>query len=86
MQYVTFTGSKLIRNNSTLWKGHHLYAGSGDSIVEIYDGLDDTGILVATIKIKNNEHDDHVHVGVPFNTGIYAKLVSGTVTGSIFVE
>ena len=86
MQYVTFAASKVIRNNSALWRGHHLYASSGDSVVEIYDGVSDAGVLVATIKIKNGEHDDHVHSGIPLNTGVYAKLVSGTVTGSIFVE
>ncbi len=86
MQYVTMNSSKLIRNNAALWKGHHLYASSGDSVVEMYDGIDDTGIKVCTIKIKNNEHDDHVFVGIPFNNGVYVKVVSGSVSGSIFVE
>jgi len=86
MQYVTISSSKLIRNSAALWKGHHLYASSGDSVVEMYDGIDDTGIKVCTIKIKNNEHDDHFFSGVAFNRGVYAKVVSGTVSGSIFVE
>lgn len=86
MQYVTMSSSKLIRNKAALWKGHHLYADSGDSVVEMYDGTDDTGIKVCTIKIKNHEHDDHVFVGIPFNNGIYVKVVSGVVSGSIFVE
>lgn len=86
MQYVTFTGSKVIRNSGALWKGHLLHAASGDSVVEIYDGLSDAGVLVATIKIKNGEHDEHVHSGIPLDVGIYAKLVSGSVTGSFLVE
>jgi hypothetical protein len=86
MQYVTIDSSKLIRNSSALWKGHHLVAASGDSVIEMYDGLDDTGIKVCTIKIKNNEHDDHFFSGVAFNRGVYVKIVSGSVSGSIFVE
>lgn len=88
MQYVIVTGStgKVIRNDSAIWKGHHLFAPSGAAEVQLYDGLSDSGIHVLTIHIKNGEHDDHVHDGVPFDSGIYYKVVSGTVTGSIFVE
>lgn len=86
MQYVTISSSKLIRNHAALWKGHHLYASSGDAVVEMYDGLDDTGIKVCTIKVKNHEHDDHFFSGVAFNDGVYVKIVSGSVSGSIFVE
>lgn len=88
MQYVNVDGSsgKVIRNSAALWKGHHLFAPSGAAEVQLYDNLTGTGTPVLTIHIKNGEHDDHVHSGVPFNNGIYYKVVSGTVTGSIFVE
>ncbi len=88
MQYVIITGSstKVIRNKAAIWKGHHLFAPSGAAEVQLYDGTSDSGTHVLTIHVKNGEHDDHVHEGVPFNAGVFYKVVSGTVTGSIFVD
>jgi hypothetical protein len=88
MQYVIVTGSsgKVIRSQRAKWKGHHLFAPSGAAEVQLFDGTSDAGVHVLTIHVKNGEHDDHVHEGVAFNAGIYYKVVSGSVTGSIFVE
>lgn len=89
MQYVVITGDsgRLIRNSAALFHGYNISANSGDTIVEFYDGVDDSGVLVFEFHIKNGSHADMVvESGVPFNNGIYYKLVSGSATGSVFAS
>ncbi len=87
MQYVNVTSSSLVRNSRALLIGFHLAAGGSATVVEIVDGLDNSGPTVIKIYIAANTHEDFtIGEGIPFNTGVYFDVVSGSASGSIFVE
>lgn len=87
MQYVTAEASKLVRNSAALVVGLHISAGSGATVVELFDGLNDSGVSVLKLYIADDTHENFsIGEGIPFNTGVYYKVVSGTAAGSIFVE
>jgi len=85
MQYVTFTGDKVIRGSAALVKGFSIGAAAA-SVVNIYDGTSASGTLVFNLEIPQNETSMFYSDGVPFNAGVYVDVVSGSVIGSVFVE
>jgi hypothetical protein len=87
MQYVNVTSSGLVRGSRTLLMGFHLASGNTDTVVEIVDGLDSSGDTVIKLYIPADTHEDFsIGEGIPFDVGIYFDVVSGSATGSIFVE
>ncbi len=85
MQYIIFTSDKLIRNSAALVKGFSIGA-SAASVVNIYDGSDSSGNLVFNLEIPQNETSMFYSDGIPFNSGVYVDVVSGSIKGSVFVE
>lgn len=85
MQYVVFTADKLVRNSAALVKGFSIGA-SAASVVNIYDGTSSSGVLVFNLEIPQNETSLFFADGIPFNSGVYVDVVSGSVKGSVFVE
>lgn len=86
MQYVVFNDSKLISNIPAIFSGYHVTADMEDTIVNIHDGIDNTGPLVFHIDIKSREDQSTPWVDVPFNTGIYVDVVAGSALGNILVS
>lgn len=85
MQYVTFTADKIVRNSATLVKGFSIGASSA-SVVNIYDGTSSSGALVFNLEIPQHETSMFYSDGIPFNSGVFIDVVSGSVIGSVFVE
>lgn len=85
MQYVVFTADKLIRSFPAKIKGFSIGA-SAASVVNIYDGTSNSGVLVFNLEIPQNETLMFSNEGVLFSAGVYVDVVSGSVKGSVFVE
>jgi hypothetical protein len=81
MNYVTFTASNLARPDRVIVEGV-VIAATTDAVVNIIDGLDDTGDVVIPLAAKAGDTAGFA-VSVAFNEGVYVDVVSGTVTGTV---
>ena len=86
MQYVTFDQSKLISPFPAIFSGYHVAPDLTDTIVNIHDGIDNTGPIVFHIDLQDREDQSTPWIDVPFNTGIYVDVVYGVAKGCILVS
>lgn len=85
MQYVNFNASKIIRFDGAVVHGYVVTATVA-AVVNIIDGTSASGTVVMPLAIPVNTTVSLNGFGIPFDTGVYVQVVSGTVTGSVFVE
>ena len=86
MQYVAFSESKVISRLPAIFNGYHVAPDLDDTVVNIHDGIDNTGPLVFHIDLKNKEDQSTPWIDVPFNKGVYLDIVSGTAVGNIIIS
>ena len=79
MQYVTFTGDKLIRGESARVFGWSISNNTGTAIVvHIHDGIDGSGPIVMRVNVAANDSKTFSSLPVPFDTGVFVDLATGT--------
>ena len=63
------------------------YTGTADATFELYDGQDDTGDLLATISLVNNEstRDYLTEPWLPAEAGVHLRMISGEIVGSLWL-
>lgn len=87
---VAMTGAdQLIVTGDCVFMGLSLMdENAGQVKVQVYDGLDDTGVhlLQMNINAGGNDHDWFGPNGIKCDTGLFLKVYSGTATGSIFYK
>jgi hypothetical protein len=87
MQYVTFTASQNIRTiRSTVYGWNISNNGGGANVIHIHDSIDGSGPIVFRVTMNAGETKAFAIAPVPFNTGVYAEVVSGSAIGTLFVE
>jgi len=87
MQYKIFpTGSTIINSERAIVHGFNIRA-TATAVVNVYDNIAATGDPVFKINVSTTESVSYDSFkGIPFNTGIFVEVASGTATGSIFFE
>lgn len=79
------TASTIVKSTSTDVYGYSFKA-TAESEVILRDGEDATGTGVIFIYLLEGQSVvNYLDHGVPFQKGVYAHVVSGTVTGSVWV-
>jgi len=87
MQYTSFTNADtLVSGGRAIVHGFAIRASAG-AVVNIHDSSDTSGVPVFTLAIATGATELYDSAkGVPFNAGIYIKVLSGTAVGTIFWE
>jgi len=80
-QWTRATASKLVRTGQGLLNGL-LCAQSSSMVISIYDGVDDTGVLL--VNQMTLAAATPYPVPALVNTGIYVKLISGSGDITVF--
>lgn len=86
---VELTGSsQVIHTGDCIFMGLSIMDEAAGSIkVQVYDGVDDTGVHLLQLNINSggNDHDWFGPNGIKCNTGVYLKVYSGTPEGACFI-
>lgn len=87
---IALTGAnQVVHTGDCILMGISIMDEAAGSIkVQVYDGVDDTGIHLLQLNINSghNDHDWFGPNGIKCNTGIYLKVYSGTPEGAIFIS
>lgn len=62
--------------------------GAGSAQVDLYDGCDNTGTLIATLVLVQGQHISFEHHGIAFVYGLYADITGAgadAVRGSVYL-
>lgn len=86
MQYKTFTTDTVVKTERAVVMGYHVAGAANNTIVNIFDGVDNTGELVFHIHLSEKENQSIPWIPIPFNNGIYIEVDTGSALGSIFFE
>jgi hypothetical protein len=88
MQYVTFTGDKLVRNDSARVFGWSISNNTGTAIVvHVHDSIDGSGPIVMRVNVAPNDSKTFSSLPIPFDTGVFVDLATGTsCIGTILVD
>ncbi len=87
MQYSTFTSDKLINGSRATVLGWSISNnGGGANVVHVHDGIDGSGPIVFRVTMSAGDSKTFASLPVPFNTGIYVDVSSGSAIGTIFFE
>lgn len=85
---TALTGSsQVIHTGACVFMGLSIMDEAAGSIkVQVYDGVDDTGVHLLQLNINSggNDHDWFGPNGIACTTGIYVKVYSGTPVGAVF--
>ena len=81
---ATFAGVLATGAGRIVWLSLRETTGAAAAIVELYDGLSTTGILLASIELPQATSKEPTiqPKGLQFQNGLYCNVVSGTVKGA----
>ena len=87
---IAGAGSRVLTARRSVFTGWSLLesTGTAGASVELYNGQDATGTKVATIALSagSADHEALGAGGVYCDAGLYLRVVSGSVTGSIWAR
>jgi hypothetical protein len=84
---ATFAGVLATGAGRIVWLSLRETTGAAAAVVELYDGLNTTGVLLASVEIAQATSKEPTiqPKGLRFYNGLYVNVVSGTAKGAAVV-